>query len=127
MTQSFTILVPQQQSSRRHLAPTAGTLNVEYVASQNSDVWLSECQGDCAADFDCAEGLACFQRASMEFSEVPGCKGGGTMPTWDFCYKHYDSHGNLELIYPTPADLPSGNTLAVCQGDCGKYYKCYLW
>ena len=36
---------------------------------------LDECQGSCTEDFDCLEGLKCFQRNDNE--PIPGCQGLG--------------------------------------------------
>mmetsp|Transcript_14348 Transcript_14348/g.34757 ORF Transcript_14348/g.34757 Transcript_14348/m.34757 type:complete len:269 (-) Transcript_14348:761-1567(-) len=44
---------------------------------------LNQCQGDCDADNDCAQGLTCFQRVRDE--AVPGCTGSGATGL-DYCH-----------------------------------------
>ena len=43
---------------------------------------LGMCQGDCDADWECGDGMYCFQRSG--FTEVPGCSGQGKQ-NWDYC------------------------------------------
>ena len=45
---------------------------------------LAACTGECDSDAQCAAGLLCFQREDNEI--IPGCKGPGGGPDWDYCY-----------------------------------------
>ena len=45
---------------------------------------LKACEGDCDNDSECAAGLACMQRSSVE--PVPGCVGEEKSPGADICY-----------------------------------------
>lgn len=54
---------------------------------------LSECQGDCDKDSDCASGLKCFQRGAgnpgpLDCAGSPNNDGTG----WDYCYRPDSSH-----------------------------------
>ena len=80
-----------------------------------SDALLGECEGDCSMDADCADGLACFHRPDQEATEVPGCLGGSSIATFDFCYRHYPNYGPLVFV----SDRPTAK-LGACQGDCGE-------
>jgi hypothetical protein len=118
------IPMPIQQASirgqdSRELNPY---LQLTYVGAM-SDALLGECQGDCAMDADCADGLACFHRGELEMTEVPFCNGGSSIATFDFCYRHSGYYGALNFVGDTPTfKLPA------CWGDCGTSMPCvFIW
>ena len=90
---------------------------LQYVGAM-SDALLGECEGDCSMDADCADGLACFQRADQGASEVPGCVGGSFIGNFDFCYRHNPYYGPLVFV----SDSPTAK-LGACQGDCGEWIR----
>lgn len=80
---------------------------------------MTECQGDCDRDSDCAPGLKCKQRRWNE--AVPGCHGGEVYPVVDYCYNptceglpeldsSFGSHGSV--------NMPE------CSGDCDSDEDC---
>jgi len=74
---------------------------------------LSECQGSCDQDADCADGLRCLKRASLE--PVPEC-GGANEQGFSYCARAEGSPGPAPLATepavapPTPA--PPARALA---------------
>ena len=56
-----------------------------YGKNDNKATDLQACQGDCDGDWQCAPGLACFQRSHGE--HVPGCIDNAKAPAdYDYCY-----------------------------------------
>ena len=48
---------------------------VNYVGECGRDYLCGECEGNCDDDYDCEDGLQCFDRSGFE--DVPGCTGEG--------------------------------------------------
>lgn len=69
---------------------------------ETNDFPLGLCEGECDTDFDCRDGLLCFQRNA--FGSVPGCAGGeDDSSNSDFCIKE-------ELfVEPVPVASPTRN------------------
>jgi len=82
---------------------------------------LSECQGDCDHDYDCADGLFCFQRDQND--PIPGCNGNSPSRS-DFCVSNFyiSVTRRLRDFGSTPAAkyYPLGR----CQGDCDNDDDC---
>jgi len=59
---------------------------VDWSAQNAKYVHMQQCEGDCDADSNCAQGLKCLQRNAKE--DVPGCNAGGAgdVAGWDYCY-----------------------------------------
>jgi uncharacterized protein (DUF1800 family) len=77
---SFNVLVPLDGCTK----PKEGVVALSYADSSNG-VLLTECQGHCANDAECASGLVCFQR-EPGYPGPPGCSG-RTNGGWDYCYR----------------------------------------
>lgn len=79
---------------------------------------MTECQGNCDSDDDCAVGLKCFQRLWRE--PVPGCSG-RAYPIVDYCY-------NPECEGLPPLDSSYGSQgaseMPMCSGDCDSDDDC---
>ena len=59
---------------------------------------LQACIGECDKDSQCAAGLMCFQRGyDAVASNVPGCRGLGTNPSWDYCYTPQGTSARIAL------------------------------
>mmetsp|Transcript_7143 Transcript_7143/g.16728 ORF Transcript_7143/g.16728 Transcript_7143/m.16728 type:complete len:1499 (+) Transcript_7143:71-4567(+) len=96
-------------------APTSDLPCVTFV-SESPVSPLSECQGDCDSDFDCEDGLECFQRGDA-FQGVPGCScGEEDASRTDYC---------VRKKYP-PLSESDQFPLGICQGDCDEDSDCGL-
>ncbi|CAE8682945.1 unnamed protein product [Polarella glacialis] len=73
---------------------------------------MAQCQGDCDSDSDCASGLRCFQRQSLE--SVPGCQGVGVVE-FDYCYDPQDEEPSTTLP-PAPTVPVLTSTLTPTPG-----------
>jgi len=71
-------------------------------------------------DEDCMDGLACFHRGDLSTDDIPGCVGGPTIRSFDFCYRHASTYGALNMVTLNP----KAGSLGVCQGDCGTSSSC---
>ena len=89
---------------------------------------MTECQGDCDHDSDCAPGLKCFQRRWDE--DVPGCHGGTAYPVMDYCYNPACEGSGPS---PGPPGLPELDSsygsqgaanMPMCSGDCDSDEDC---
>lgn len=83
---------------------------------------LAQCEGDCDEDFDCADGLTCFQRNGGE--AVPGCNGGESISIGtDFCINPADESESTGPSNPTtPQSRQWGK--GSCEGDCDEDSDC---
>ncbi|CAJ1961945.1 unnamed protein product [Cylindrotheca closterium] len=69
---------------------------------ETNDFPLGLCEGECDTDFDCSDGLVCYQRNAYE--QVPGCLGGeDDSSNSDFCIKE------VLFVVPVPIGSPSGS------------------
>jgi len=69
---------------------------------ETNDFPLGLCEGECDTDYDCRDGLVCYQR--NPFEPVPGCSGGeDDFSNNDFCIKE------VLLVEPVPIGPPSQN------------------
>ncbi|EOD14439.1 hypothetical protein EMIHUDRAFT_211898 [Emiliania huxleyi CCMP1516] len=72
------------------LAQASITAEIELSGSNDgSATGLQACTGECDNDGQCGSGLRCFQRDNGE--KIPGCKGNGGGPDWDYCYGAIES------------------------------------
>ena len=79
---------------------------------------MTECEGDCDEDSDCAPGLKCFQRNWNE--AVPGCRG-LSYKQWDYCYNPgCESMPELDSSYGSQG----GSNMPKCAGDCDEDSDC---
>lgn len=66
---------------------------------------LGKCEGDCDDNSDCADGLKCYLRDSLE-DVPPGCQDGGDgdISTHNYCYDPdgWCVRGHVEVAWPTP-------------------------
>lgn len=106
---------------------------------------LTECQGDCARDSDCQEGLQCFQRNLGELQMISDCEGDSEIQRNFFCYDPMrkvldstrlpslvtfprqlaDAHSNQPLAFVGNDRSPaSAFPLSKCQGDCDEDSDC---
>ena len=71
---------------------------------------LPTCYGECDSDGQCAAGLKCFQRQHGQ--KIPGCKGSGAGPTWDYCYDPTGGNvgGRIRRDGSTLSKPPGGQT-----------------
>lgn len=76
---------------------------------------LRACWGECDGDYQCADGLKCFQRDG--YLPIPGCRGRGTKD-WDYCY---DPSGSIEL---SGGNDDKAKNLKACTGDCDSDDQC---
>ena len=79
---SFNVLVPLDGCTKpQESALVLSTTNVD----SSGGVLLTECQGHCEGDSQCASDLKCFQREPGQ-AGPPGCSG-RTNGGWDYCYR----------------------------------------
>ena len=86
--------------------------------NDNGAVNLAACTGECDSDAQCAAGLLCFQRADNEI--IPGCKGPGGGPDWDYCYDPLPSTSPLppQPLLPSASPVewaPPGGVQGACR------------
>lgn len=98
---------------------STGQCDKEFVnLGSDGEPGMTECQGDCDEDSDCAPGLRCKQRRWNE--EVPGCHG-HSYARMDYCYNpSCESMPELDSSYGSQgaANMPK------CAGDCDEDSDC---
>lgn len=84
--------------------------------SENPPSPLTQCQGDCDSDSDCAGNLKCWHRDNDTDPLPPGCSVTGDTPiSWyDYCYDDDPSAIGVVQFIASDPNYP----LQVCQGDC---------
>lgn len=83
---------------------------------------MTQCQGDCDDDTDCAPGLKCKQRDVGE--AVPGCSGGLSYPQMDYCYDPACDEDDGLPPLDSSFGPNGGQSMPVCSGDCDEDADC---
>ena len=109
------------QTTGLALAQASITAEIELSGSNDgSATGLQACTGECDNDGQCGSGLRCFQRDNGE--KIPGCKGNGGGPDWDYCYGAIESDalallstlgGFSRTLYGPFRDAPEGRATSV--------------
>jgi len=79
---------------------------------------LQECEGDCDGDYDCAEGLVCWEQEAYRGNQPPkGCSGRPDFEVYteDFCYDPNRGPCLTQSPTSTSTRVPTSNL------DCGQF------